>query len=318
MHDRNEVQGEGKRACHVPVMAGEARKFLIRPSSRLIVDATVGLGGHSEVLLEAAPCDCVLFGIDLDDDALGLARERLERFKERVVLEKMNFADLADSLTARFGMKADALLVDCGISGLQIVSSSRGFSFDRDGALDMRFDTSVGVRASALIDRMSLDELTDLLREFGEKRRAGKIARSVLEQRESTGLQSTLDLARAVKAVVKHKPAKSLARVFLAMRATVNEELANLTRLMESLPGLLSTGGRVCVITYHSLEDRIVKTSFRRLSGRCVCPPGMPECRCGKVRALKVLTPRPVVPDPQEICANVSARSAKMRVAERI
>lgn len=318
MQDRNENGGKGERTCHIPVMVGEARKFLVRPSTRVIVDATVGLGGHAEALLEAAPDNCVLVGTDLDDDALRFTAARLERFGERVVLEKMNFADLAEKLSPRFVGRVDALLVDCGISGLQIVSSDRGFSFDRCGRLDMRFDTSAGTTARMVLNAMSLDSLTGLLREFGEARWARKIAESILDERDSSGLRSTLDLARAVKAVVGYKPAKSLARVFLAVRATVNEELASLAKLMNSLPDLLASGGRVCVITYHSLEDRIVKMSFRKLSGKCVCAPGRLVCDCGKVSAVRILTPKPLRPRREEVNANVSARSAKMRAAERI
>lgn len=317
MTDKSEVEGRGKRACHVPVMVGETREFLVTSSTRVIVDATVGQGGHAEALLDAAPGNCVFVGIDLDDDALSFTARRLERFGERVVLQKMNFADLREKLPTRFAGNVDALLVDCGISGLQIVTSDRGFSFDREGALDMRFNRLVGTTAGALLDAVTLDRLTALLRDFGEGRWARRIARSILDERDASGLNTTLDLSRAVKAVVKHKPAKSLARVFLAVRATVNEELESLLRLMESLPELIASGGRVGVITYHSLEDRIVKRSFRRLSGKCVCPPGMPACSCGKVSAFKILTPKPVTPQREEVSANVSARSAKLRVAEK-
>jgi 16S rRNA (cytosine1402-N4)-methyltransferase len=317
MTDKSEVEGRGKRACHVPVMVGETLKFLITPSTQVIVDATVGQGGHAEALLEAAPPDCTLIGLDLDDDALSFTRGRLKRFGERVVLKKMNFADLKDGLPAGLAGRVDGLLVDCGISGLQIVTSDRGFSFDREGDLDMRFNRLAGTTAGAVLDNISLDGLTSLLREFGEGRAAGRIARSILDRRDTSGLNSTLDLSRAVKAVVKQKAAKSLARVFLAVRATVNEELDSLSRLMESLPELISSGGRVCVITYHSLEDRIVKRAYRRLSGSCVCPPGLPVCGCGRVRAFKILTPKPVTPQPEEVRANISARSAKLRVAEK-
>jgi 16S rRNA (cytosine1402-N4)-methyltransferase len=318
MTDRSEVEGRGKQACHVPVMVGETKKFLITPRSEVIVDATIGLGGHAEAILEAAPLNCVLVGIDLDDDALSFTAKRLERFGERVVLKKMNYGDLAEGLPPRFAGGVDGLLVDCGISGLQIVTSDRGFSFDREGDLDMRFDRLGGTTAGALLGTIDLDGLTALLREFGEGRLARKIARSILDARDGAGLRSTLDLSRAVKAVVKQKPAKSLARVFLAMRATVNAELESLTKLMNSLPELIRDGGRVCVITYHSLEDRIVKQSLRRFSGRCVCPPKMPVCSCGKVPVFKTLTPKPVTPQPEEVKENVSARSAKLRAAEKI
>lgn len=318
MTDRSEVEGRGERACHVPVMVAETKKFLITTSTQVIVDATVGLGGHAEALLEAAPASCVLVGIDLDDDALSFTASRLERFGERVILKKMNFGELPAGIPSRFVGGVDGLLVDCGISGLQIVTSDRGFSFDREGVLDMRFDRLAGRTAGALLAAMDLKELAALLREFGEGRLAKRIARSILDAREGAGLNSTLDLSRAVKAVVKQRPARSLARVFLALRATVNSELASLEELMGSLPVLMSKGGRVCVITYHSLEDRIVKRAFRKLSGECVCPPGMPVCNCGRVEAFKILTPKPVTPQPEEVEANVSARSAKLRVAEKI
>ena len=318
MIDRDGVEGKGGQACHVPVMVEEARQFLITPHTRVIVDATVGLGGHAEALLAAAPAECLLIGVDLDDVALGLAADRLAAFGERAVLMKMNFGDLADKLPPRLLGRVDAMLVDCGISGLQIVSSDRGFSFDRDGVLDMRFDRSAGRTALSVLNTADLGRLTELFRHFGEKRCAGKLARSITAARERGELKSTLDLARAVKVVVARQPARSLARVFLAIRATVNDELENLTRLLDSLPDLLASGGRVCTITYHSLEDRVVKTAFRRLSGKCVCPPGSVHCTCGVARVLKVLTPRPLEPRPEEISANASARSAKMRVAEKM
>jgi 16S rRNA (cytosine1402-N4)-methyltransferase len=318
MTDRNEVEQRGEGACHVPVMVGEVRRYLVRPSTRVIVDATVGLAGHAEALMEAAPARCVLIGTDLDEEALGLAGRRLSRFGERVILEKMNFADLARNLPARYREKVDALLVDCGISGLQIVSPHRGFSFDREGALDMRFDPEAGIPALSVIQAMDRKGFTRLLKEFGEDRFARKIAASVIGLRDSGGLRSTSDLARAVKSVVRQRPAKSLARVFLSLRATVNSEIENLCRLLDSLPDLLARGGRVCVISYHSLEDRAVKTAFRRLSGRCVCPPGTIECGCGKASVLRVLTPKPVKPQLEEIERNISARSAKLRAAERI
>jgi len=312
------TSGEGSSIWHVPVMAEQVTRLLIRETTGVIVDCTLGSGGHAEAMLAAAPGDSVLLGLDLDDDALILAAKRLSGFGDRVILRKMNFKDLGTGLPAGFTGKVNALLIDCGISRLQIVKPDRGFSFDRDGELDMRFDRTASISAASILAKIDAGELRVLLSHFGEKSRARRMARAILQARDSGRLDTTADLAAAVKSVVRGRAAKSLARVFLAVRAMVNRELENLSDALDALPEVLASGGRAAVIAYHGTEDLIVKTSFRRFSGKCVCPPGRLVCDCGKQTWFKVLTPKPLTPSAEEMRRNPSSRSARVRVVEKM
>jgi 16S rRNA (cytosine1402-N4)-methyltransferase len=302
-------------------MVEEVKHYLLRPSTRIIVDMTVGTGGHALELLRAAPEDCVLVGLDLDSDALEIAAGRLAEFKDRVILRKTNFRYvedvLEDAMPGGLGL-VDAIVFDCGISRKEIVESRRGFSFDREGDLDMRFDASEGQTAKSMLRHMTVEELSDLFRQYGEAPHARKIARALVLRRDQGRLESTLDLAGIVKSVVRAKPAKSMARVFLAIRAAVNDEMESLARAIETVPRVLRSGGRISVISYHSVEDRVVKTLFNKHSGKCMCPPESLVCSCGKKQDLMVLTPKPLVPTREETASNPSARSAKMRVAEKM
>jgi 16S rRNA (cytosine1402-N4)-methyltransferase len=299
-------------------MADEVVHYLVRTSNRVVVDCTIGGGGHAERILEASSRECILIGLDLDQDALGTAKERLSGFMDRVILRKMNFRDLARAVPERLRGMVDAVLIDCGISMLQLVKPDRGFSFERDAALDMRYGRENAPTAASVLGGITAAELRDLIWRFGEKARARRIADAIIELRNAGELKSTGDLARAVKSVIKGRAVKSLARVFLAVRCRVNEELENLAGALEALPGVLAPGGRACVITYHSEEDRIAKTGFRKYSGKCVCPPGSLVCSCGKAPLFRILTPKPVVPSAEEIRHNPSARSAKIRVVEKM
>jgi 16S rRNA (cytosine1402-N4)-methyltransferase len=310
--------GEGGDIWHVPVMAEEVTRFLIKDTTRIMVDCTLGLGGHAEAMLKAAPADSVLLGLDLDEDALGLAAKRLSGFGDRVVLKKMNFRDLGTGLPTGFMGKVNALLIDCGISMLQIVKPDRGFSFDRDGELDMRFDKSASVSAASVLARMDVAELGGLLSQFGEKTRSRRIARAIIQARDSGRLGTTADLSAVVKSVVRARAAKSLARVFLAIRAKVNRELENLSGALQALPEVLASGGRAAVIAYHGTEDRVVKQYFRKFSGRCICPPERVVCDCGKQAWFRVLTPKPFTPSVEETRRNPSSRSARIRVVEKM
>jgi 16S rRNA (cytosine1402-N4)-methyltransferase len=314
----SESSVEGHDVWHEPVMAEEIAGLLVNRSTRLVVDCTVGAGGHAARLLDAAPQQSVLYGLDLDRDALRLAGERLSRFGERVVLKRMNFSELDLALPERLLGKVDALLIDCGISKLQIVTPGRGFSFDREGDLDMRFDQAGTVTAGSFLAVIDANELRSLLVQFGERANAKRIARAVIRRRDEGRLKTTLDLARAVKSVVKSKAAKSMARTFLAIRERVNCELENLVKALGHLPQVMAAGGRACIISYHSEEDRIVKRDFRRLSGKCVCPPGRIVCDCGKAAVFRLVTPKPLSPTAGEIGRNPSARSAKIRVVEKM
>jgi 16S rRNA (cytosine1402-N4)-methyltransferase len=310
--------GENSDIWHVPVMAEEVTRFLIGETTKIIVDCTLGPGGHAEAMLKAAPPDAVLIGLDLDEDALALAAERLSGFGERVLLKKMNFALIGTGLPGDFMGRVSALLIDCGISRLQIVKPDRGFSFDRDGKLDMRFDKSASVSAASVLAGMDVRELGGLLSQFGEKTRSRRIARAIIQARDSGRLGTTADLSAVVKTVVRARAAKSLARVFLAIRSRVNRELENLSEALQVLPQVLASGGRAAVISYHGTEDRIVKRYFRLFSGRCVCPPERLVCDCGKRAWFKVLTPKPVTPTAEETRRNPSSRSARIRVVEKM
>jgi 16S rRNA (cytosine1402-N4)-methyltransferase len=308
----------GEEAWHAPVMIEEVKRYLVRDSARLIIDMTVGTGGHSLEMLRSAPAGCRLVGLDLDAEALEVARERLRGYGDRVTLVKANFADVMDVVSSDVKGHADAVLIDCGISKLEIVTSRRGFSFDRDDALDMRFDASRGQSARDYLGDATVEELTELFKQYGELAHARRIAKVIAAKRGRGEMESTADLAGAVKSVVRAKQARSMARVFLAVRSVVNREVANLTRTIDVLPEVLATGGRACVISYHSVEDRVVKTLFNKHSGKCVCPPCSEVCSCGKRQVLKILTRKPLVPTVEEIAGNPSARSAKLRVAEKM
>jgi 16S rRNA (cytosine1402-N4)-methyltransferase len=273
MVSRAELGPSGEDACHLPVLVEEVNRLLIRASTGVILDCTVGTGGHAAAMLDAAPSGCVLVGLDLDREALEVAAGRLARFGDRVILRRTNFVSMESVLAGTSHPKADAVVIDCGISHLQIVKPGRGFSFDREGPLDMRFDASQETSAASILGTTGTGELKDLLARFGQRTGAGRLARSIIEARDRGKLESTIDLAAAVKSVIKQRAAKSLARVFLALRTRVNREIESLAEALDILPRVLRPGGRAGVITYHSTEDRVVKTAFRRLSGKCVCPP---------------------------------------------
>ena len=307
-----------EEVLHIPVMVEEVKCYLIRPSVRLILDMTEGPGGHSLELLRAAPEGCRLVGLDLDAEALEIARDRLKEFGDRVTLIKANFADVLDAVPSDMLGGVDAVVMDCGISKREIVTSRRGFSFDVDGPLDMRFDNSSGRTAKSYLRGASLEELTEIFREYGETANARRIAKAIGARTDRGAMESTLDLAAAVKSVIRGRQARSLARVFLAVRAAVNREKENLSDAVSAMPLLLSQGGRVAVISYHSVEDRVVKTLFNRFSGKCVQPPCSEVCSSEEEKVFRVLTRKPIAPSREEVASNPSARSAKLRVAEKM
>jgi 16S rRNA (cytosine1402-N4)-methyltransferase len=280
------------------------------------VDATVGAGGHARALLEAGP-GIRLLGLDRDPDALGLARERLVGFADRVRLLEGNFGDLAELLAG--SAAPDAILADLGVSSMQLEEPSRGFSFRREGPLDMRMSRS-GRSAADVVARASVDELSRIFFEYGEERMANKIARAILEERSREPITTTRQLSRLVARVKGDNREKidPATRVFQALRIEVNEELQALSRFLVAAVEKLNAEGRVAVIAYHSLEDRMVKETFRRESGVCLCAPRLPICVCGARRALKVLTRRPIRPSETEVRRNPRSRSARLRVAEKV
>jgi len=279
------------------------------------VDATVGAGGHAEFLLERGT-EIRLLGIDRDPDALGLAGERLARFGERFELVAGDFADLDALLSGR--LPAAGILADLGVSSMQLDRGERGFSFRRDGPLDMRMGPA-GRTAADIVATASVDELTRIFRDYGEERMAAKIARGIVAERTRGPIQTTRQLARIVAGQKgSREKIDPATRVFQALRIEVNQELVALGRFLAAAVARLKPGGRLAVISYHSLEDRIVKDAFRRDSGVCSCPPKLPTCICGARAALRLLTRRPIRPGEAELRRNPRSRSARLRVAEKL
>ncbi|HET7452363.1 MAG TPA: 16S rRNA (cytosine(1402)-N(4))-methyltransferase RsmH [Thermoanaerobaculia bacterium] len=303
-------------APHVPVLLRETVEIL-SPRPGLFVDATAGAGGHAEALL-AADAGVRLLAIDRDPEALDLARERLARFGGRVAFHLGNFADLGAALDAAAAPPPAGILADLGISSMQIDEARRGFSFRRDGPLDMRMGPG-GVSAADIVANASAAELTRIFREYGEERMAHRIAQRIVEERARVPIATTGRLASIVAGVSGRRGEIDPAtRVFQALRIEVNQELAALSRFLKSAVERLAIEGRIALLAYHSLEDRTVKETFRRESAGCLCPPGMPVCVCGGRRVLRVLTRRPIRPGAAETAANPRSRSARLRAAEKI
>jgi 16S rRNA (cytosine1402-N4)-methyltransferase len=303
---------------HLPVLTDQVVELLAPAAPGLLVDATVGLGGHAEALLRAEP-GFRLLGLDRDPEALVQAVERLQGHSERVQLVEATF-DRLPAILDRQALDAPvAILADLGCSSLQLDSAERGFSFSADGPLDMRMGGG-GPTAAELLERAEPEELVRILRDFGEERRAGAIVRAIVRRRERAPLRTTAELSSLVRNVVGtgEQRIHPATRTFQALRIAVNDELGQLERFLEPAVRALEPGGRIAVISFHSLEDRIVKHTLRRLAGRCTCPPDFPVCSCRPQRALRVLTSSPRRPGEDEIASNPRARSARLRAAERL
>jgi len=302
---------------HLPVMAAEVVELLVTRTDGAYVDCTVGGGGHAYHILNNAPSGRLL-GIDLDGAALERAALALRPFGARVALAQGNFAEL-DSIASTNGFgNADGVLFDLGFSSLQLDDAERGLSFQSAGPIDMRLDTTSGPTARELIARAGEKELARIILEFGEERRAYPIARSIVEARDRGRLETTADLAAAVLVTRPQKRTKTLARVFQALRIAVNREIESLAAGLSRAVEILRPGGRVVVISYHSLEDRLAKRYFVRCERPCVCPPDIPQCLCGKTPTLRIVTRRVVTPSAVEVARNPRARSAKLRAAEKL
>jgi 16S rRNA (cytosine1402-N4)-methyltransferase len=302
---------------HLPVLTDRVVGLLAPAGPGLLVDATVGLGGHAEALLRAEP-ELQLVGLDRDPQALTRAGERLQPFGDRVQLVEEAF-DRLPLVLRRLGLGAPvAVLADIGCSSLQLDSAERGFSFASDGPLDMRMG-GTGPTAADLLERAEWEELVRILRDYGEERRARAVARAIVRRREQDPLRTTAQLSRLVQDVIggRERRIHPATRTFQALRIAVNDELGQLERFLEPAIRSLKTGGRIAVISFHSLEDRIVKHTLRRLAGRCTCPPDFPVCRCNPQRVVEVLTRSPIRPDEEEIGRNPRARSARLRAAQK-
>ena len=312
--------GRGALA-HRPVLLRETIELLAAERGGLFVDCTVGLGGHSEAILQASP-DAQVLGIDRDEEALGLATERLAQYGSRFRSVHADFRELTRVLATAKVRQVRGVVADLGVSSLQLDSPGRGFSFRHEAPLDMRMDISSGETAAELLGRLSEVEIARIIFEYGEERRSRRIARWIVERRErGEPIQTTHDLADLVARAVgpdKKRRIHPATRTFQALRIAVNGELENLDRFLVQAVDHLEQAGRLAVISFHSLEDRIVKRTLLKLSGRCQCPPRLPVCICGVTRQISILTRRAIVPGEEEIEENPRSRSAKLRGASKV
>ena len=306
---------------HVPVMPREVLEALNPRGTGRYVDGTLGEGGHSSLILEKSGPSGSLLGLDRDSSSLQRARARLAAYGERARLEHCGYEEIGDALAAAgWEDGADGILLDLGMSSAQVDDAARGFSFMTEGPLDMRMDTTVPPTAADLVNFSSESELVRILRDFGEERSARRIARKLIAEREKGEIRTTAELASLVeRAGVRGRPGHHPAtRTFQALRIAVNDELGRLSRFLEDGWRWLRPGGRLVVISYHSLEDRMVKRALRRWAAECLCPPRRPICDCGWSRKVRLVNRRLMTPTSDEVAANARARSAGLRVVERL
>ena len=307
---------------HLSVMLPEVIAALEPERGGVYVDCTAGGGGHSLEIAKRLPEGSRLICLDQDDDALDACRVRLAGFMDRVTLVKSNFRDLDAALDLCGAEKLDGALWDLGVSSHQLDDGDRGFSYSKDAPLDMRMDRSASLTARDVVNTYSEAELARILRDWGEERFASRIARKICEIRENTPIETTTELAAAVSEAIpagaRQREAQNPARrTFQAVRIEVNGELSAIEPSLRAAAERMNPGGRLAVITFHSLEDRIVKDVFRSLSMGCTCPPEFPVCVCGKKPVLKLLSKKPETPGEEELKINPRSRSAKLRTAEK-
>jgi 16S rRNA (cytosine1402-N4)-methyltransferase len=304
---------------HVPVLLREVLEALRPERGGLYVDATLGLGGHAEAILDASPA-VRLVGIDRDPAALAFAGERLGRFGERFVAVEGRHEELALHLDRLGISEVDGILADLGVSSMQLDRAERGFSFMKDGPLDMRMGPS-GPTAADLVAELPAEDLARIFRDYGEEPRAKAVARAIVSARESAPIRTTGELRSLVARAIggrREEGRDPATRVFQALRIATNRELVELNRFLDDAISRLSLGARLAVLSYHSLEDRIVKDAFRERAAGCSCPPSFPVCVCSRRRVLALVTRKPVRPTPEEVFENRRSRSARLRVAERV
>ncbi|MHB8798188.1 MAG: 16S rRNA (cytosine(1402)-N(4))-methyltransferase RsmH [Thermoanaerobaculia bacterium] len=305
--------------AHVPVLLREVLEALRPERGGVFVDATLGLGGHAEALLDASP-SVRLVGIDRDPEALALARTRLARFGDRFVAVEGRHEELALHLDRLDLPAVDGVLADLGVSSMQLDRAERGFSFMKDGPLDMRMGRT-GPTAADLVAELPGEELARVFRDYGEEPRAKAVARAVVAARDTAPIRTTGELRALVAKAVggrREEGRDPATRVFQALRIATNRELVELERFLDDAIARLSLGARVAVLSYHSLEDRIVKDVFRDRAAGCTCPPSFPVCVCSRRRVLALVTKKPIRPSDEEVFENRRSRSARLRVAERI
>ncbi len=307
--------------AHISVLPKETIEMLRIDPEGIYVDGTLGGGGHARAIASRLRGGGRLYGFDVDEDAIAAASEHLKDYSDRVTIIRSNFGRMAEELAQRGVAGVDGILLDLGVSSYQLDNPDRGFTYRADAPLDMRMDKSAPLTAADVVNTFGGDELYGIIRNYGEERFAKRIAGNICKERQKHPIRTTGELAEIIKASIPAKnqkggghPAK---RTFQAIRICVNDELGVLERSLEGMIGLLNDKGRLCVITFHSLEDRIVKNIFRTNENPCTCPKDFPVCVCGKKSRGRVITAKPIVPAEEEILGNNRAHSAKLRVFER-
>lgn len=306
---------------HIPIMLEEVIEGLNIKEDGIYVDGTLGGAGHSIEIVKRLK-DGKLIGIDQDENALKKAREVLADYQDRVILVKDNYENIERILDTLNIEGVDGILLDIGVSSHQLDEGSRGFSHNQDASLDMRMDRSQGFTAWHVVNNYSLEDLEDIILKYGEERWAKRIAQFIVEERSKKPIDTTLQLVEVIKKAIPKKfrmegghPAK---KTFQAIRIEVNRELEVLENSIYKMVKRLKAGGRLAIITFHSLEDRIVKEAFRDLNKDCICPPEFPQCVCDKKREIEIITRKPIVPSNEEIKSNPRSRSAKLRIGEKL
>lgn len=307
---------------HRPVMVHEVVKYLVTIRNGVYLDGTVGSGGHSEFIGKEISSKGRLICLDRDSEAVKLSRERLLFMGEKVTVIKANYADSNEILNGLGFEKINGILLDLGVSTHQIERSGRGFSFNRDEPLDMRMDTNDEITAHKLVNTLSSKEIEKILKSYGEEKKAKLISRSIERERSKTPIDTSLELASLIRSVISTSARPGVkdpaTRTFQALRIAVNKELDNLKTFLDKVPPLVAKEGRLVVLTYHSLEDRMVKQAMADWEKGCTCPPDLPRCACGKKPIFKRFQKKGIKPSQREIEDNPRARSATLRVAERI
>jgi len=303
---------------HIPVLLEEALQTLAPRSGGRYIDATLGGGGHAEAILEASAPEGRLLGLDADPRAIARVQQRLARFGPRAILAQANFRNIAAVARAQHFQPVDGILFDLGVSSYQFDEAGQGFSFSQEGPLDMRMDPEAGPSAADLVNTLEADDLADILYRYGEERRSRRIARAIVANRP---IATTTQLAEVVLKAIGRRPGARLhpaTRTFQALRIAVNDELGALEAALPQALDLLKPGGVLAVISFHSLEDRIVKHYFRQESRDCICPPHTPVCTCGHKARIKEIHRKGLTPSPDEIVRNQRSRSARLRAARKL
>jgi 16S rRNA (cytosine1402-N4)-methyltransferase len=309
------------KKVHIPVLLEEILTNVPLNTAKVITDCTVGLGGHSYEMMKRAPHDATLIAFDQDQSHIKLAQERLQEFKDRTIFIHNNFENLLECVVAKHMSSVDIILFDLGIASPHVDLPERGFSYRYDGPLDMRLNNESNADTAAdIINNSSESDLKYIFRRYGEENRARKVAEVIVQRRKEKPFTRTTELTELIQDLshTSYEANQICKRVFQALRIKVNRELETLENVLVDAINLLNVGGRIAVISYHSLEDRIVKNAFKRCDNSCHCPKTMPVCQCHDQQKLKIITKKPIIPSDKEIADNPRSRSAKLRIVEKL